>query len=131
MIATDTDHGGVPEAPSFVNRDVGGSAADVDQRHTKILLIVGQHGFASRQLFDDGFGNVYAGAVDARDNVLSGALAAGHDVDVHFETRPGHADRCADAVLFVHDEVLGEHVENLATRWQRHGFCGVDGAADV
>ena len=50
---------------------------------------------------------------------------------VDFEPCAGHPDRRADAVLLVDHEVLREHVENLAPRWQRHGLRGVDRAPHV
>ena len=71
------------------------------------------------------------GPVDARDDVLRRRRAAGDDVDVHFEPRAGHADRRADAVLLVDDEVLRQHVEDLAAARQRDGLGGVDRAAHV
>ena len=74
---------------------------------------------------------VDAGAVHARDDVLRRALAAGDDVDVDLEPRAGHADRRADAVLLVDDEVLRQHVQDLAAGRQRHRLGGVDRAAHV
>ena len=74
---------------------------------------------------------VDAGAVHARDDVLRRALAAGDDVDVDLEARAGHADRRADAVLLVDDEVLRQHVEDLAAGRQRHRLGGVDRAPHV
>ena len=55
----------------------------------------------------------------------------GHDVDVHLEPRAGHADGRADAVLLVDDEVLRQHVQDLAAARQRDGLGRVDRAADV
>ena len=74
---------------------------------------------------------VDAGAVHARHDVLRRALAAGDDVDVHLEARAGHADRRADAVLLVDDEVLRQHVQDLAAGRQRHGLRRIDRAPHV
>ena len=74
---------------------------------------------------------VDAGAVHAGDDVLRRALAAGDDVDVHLEPRAGHADRRADAVLLVDDEVLRQHVQDFAAGRQRHRLRGVDRAPHV
>ena len=92
----------------------------------ELLLVVGQHRLAGGQLLDDGFGDADARAVDAGDDVLRRALAAGDDVDVHLEPGAGHADRRADAVLLVDDEVLRQHVQDLAAGRQRHGLGRVD-----
>ena len=97
----------------------------------ELLLVVGQHRLAGGELLDDGFGDGHAGAVHARDDVLRRALAAGDDVDVDLEPGAGHADRRADAVLLVDDEVLRQHVQNLAAGRQRHRLGGVDRAAHV
>ncbi len=118
VIAADADDRGVPEAAALVNGDVGGAAADVHQRDAELLLVVGEHRLARGELLDDGLGHGDARAVHARDDVLRGALAAGDDVDVHLEARARHADRRADAVLLVDDEVLRQDVENLAARRQ-------------
>ena len=72
-----------------------------------------------------------AGAVDARDDVLRRRGAAGDDVDVDLEPGAGHADRRADAVLLVDDEVLRQHVQDLAAARQRHRLGGVDRAPHV
>ena len=44
---------------------------------------------------------------------------------------PGHADRRADAVLLVDDEVLRQHVQHLAAGRQRHRARGVERAPHV
>ena len=52
-------------------------------------------------------------------------------MDVHLEPRAGHADGRADPVLLVHDEVLRQHVQDLAARRQRHRLGRFDRAADI
>src|SRR5438046_4415272 len=112
VIAADADHGGVPEAAALVDRDIGRAAADVADRGAELLLVLGQHGLARGDLLGHGLRYRYAGTVHARDDVLRRALAAGDDVYVHLEASPGHPDRRADAVLFVDDEVLRQHVQD-------------------
>ncbi len=131
VIAADADDRGVPEAAALVDRDVGRAAADVDERDAELLLVLGEHRLARGQLFDHRLRHRDAGAVHARDDVLRRALAAGDDVDVDLETRAGHADRRADAVLLVDDEVLRQDVQDLAAGRQRHGLRRVDGPAHV
>ena len=43
MVAANAHDSRVPEAAPLVDRNVGGAAADVDQRDAKLLLVVGQH----------------------------------------------------------------------------------------
>ncbi len=131
MIAADGEHAGVPEAAALEHREVRRAAADVHQRDAELLLVGRQHRFAGGQLLEHGVDDLDAGAVDARDHVLHRRRAAGDDVDVHLEPAAGHADGHGDAVLVVDDEVLRQHVEDLAPARQRHGARGVDGALDV
>src|SRR6185503_7105096 len=131
VVAANADHRGVPDAAALVDGNVGRAAADVDQRDAELLLVVGQHRLARRQLLDHGLGDVDAGAVHAGDDVLGRALAAGDDVDVDLEPGAGHPHRRADAVLLVDDKILRQHVEDLAAGRQRHRLGGVDRAAHV
>jgi hypothetical protein len=126
MVAADADHRGVPQAAALVDGDVGGAAADVDQGDAQLLLVLRQHRLGRADLLDDGVDHAYAGAVDARHQVLRRRRGAGDDVDVHLEPRPGHADGHADAVLLVDDEVLRQHVQDLAAGRQADGLGGVD-----
>src|SRR5207247_5419831 len=104
---------------------------DVDERDAELLLVLGQDRFARRELLDDGLVHGDARAVDARDDVLRRALAAGDDVHIDFEPRAGHPDGRADAVLLVDDEVLRQHVQDFASGRQRYRLGGIDRAADV
>ena len=66
VIAADGDHRGVPEAAALEDREVGGAAADVEQRDAELLLVRRQHRFGRRQLADHRIDHLDAGAVDAR-----------------------------------------------------------------
>src|SRR3954469_20466928 len=82
VVAADTDHGGVPQAAALVNGDVGGAAADVDERDAEFLLVLGEPRLARGELLDDRLRDLDAGAIDTGDDVLRRALAAGNDVHV-------------------------------------------------
>ncbi len=131
MVAADADDARMPEAAALEDGEIGRATADVDNRHPELFLIGHQHCFARGELFDDRVDHADAGAIDARDNVLRGRRAPRHDVDVHFEPRTGHPHRRANAVLVIDDEVLRQHVENLAPGRKGHGLGGVDGAPHV
>ena len=90
-----------------------------------------QHRLARRQLLEHRLDHRDAGAVHAGDDVLRRRGAAGDDVHVDLEARAGHPDRRADAVLLVDDEVLRQHVQDLAAARQRHRLGGVDRAPHV
>ena len=131
VVAADRHHRRVPQAAALEDGEVGRAAADVDQRHAELLLVGGQHGFARGELLEHRLLDVHARLVHRRDDVLRGRGAAGDDVDVHLEAGAGHADRVADAVLVVDDEVLGQDVDDLAPARQADGARRVDGPAHV
>ncbi len=131
VIAADADDARVPQAAALEDREVGRAAADVDERHAELFLVRSQHRLAGSELFDDRVDDADAGAVHACDDVLRRCCAAGHDVDVHFEPGARHAHRRADAVLVVDDEVLRQHVQNLASRRQGNRLGGIDRAPHV
>ena len=131
MIAADGDDGGVPQAAALEDREVRGAAADVEERDAELLLVRRQHRFGRRQLADHRVDDLDAGAVHARHEVLRRRRAAGDDVDVDLEPRAGEADRRADALLLVDDEVLRQHVQDLAPGRQRHRARRVNRAPHV
>ena len=131
VIATDGDDGGVPHAAALEDGEVGGSAADVEQRDAQLFLVRGQHRLGRRELADHRIDHFDAGPVDASHEVLRRRLAAGDDVHVDLEPGAGEADRRTDALLLVDDEILRQHVEDLAADRQRHRARRVDGAPHV
>ena len=93
VLATDGDHARVPEAAPLEDREIGGAAADVDERHAEFALVGREHGLGRRDLLEHRVGHRHAGAVHARHDVLRRRGVPGDEVDVHFEPRPGHARR--------------------------------------
>ena len=132
MVAADVDDGGVPEAAALVDGDVGGAAADVDERDARAPSRRRSAPIRSRRAVPLPFRRPSTPARFTQATMFCGrALAAGDDVDVHLEPRAGHADRRADAVLLVDHEVLRQHVQDLAAGRQRHRLGRVDRAAHV
>ena len=127
-IAADGDDAGVPEAAalemakSVVPPPISTSATP------NSFSIRSQNRFARGELLEHGVTDGDAGAVHARDDVLRRRHAARDDVNVDLEPRPRHADGRADAILLIDDEILREHVENLASGRESHRFGGFDGA---
>ena len=126
MIAADADHPGMPQAATFENGEIGRAAPDVDKCNPQLFLIRCEHGFARRELFDDGVHHGETGPIDAYHDVLRGSRPACYDVDVHLQTGAGHADRSADAVLIVDNEILREHMKDFSAGRQRHRLRRID-----
>ena len=99
LVAGDRDHGGVADRAAAEHREVGGAAADVDQAHAEVLLVVGQHRIARGQLLEHDVLDLEAAALHALDDVLRRAVGAGDDVHLRLEAHARHADRIADAFL--------------------------------
>src|SRR5918994_224110 len=126
VITADADDRRVPEAAAFENGDVGRTAADVDQRDAELLLVRREHRLAGRDLLDDAHRHLRAGPVHAGDDVVDRGRARRHDVDVDLEPGARHPDWRPDAVLFVDDEVLRQHVQDLPAVRQRNSLRRID-----
>src|SRR5688572_6258290 len=122
MVAANRHDAGMPQAAPLEDCEVRRSSADVDQSHPELFLVWRDDGFRRRQLLDDRVHHGHAGTVDAGDDVLRRRHRSSDDVDVHFEPGTRHSQRRADAVLFVNDEVLRQHMEDLPSGRKRHGF---------
>jgi hypothetical protein len=70
-------------------------------------------------------------ALYALDDVLRRALRAGHYVHLRLEAHAGHADRLADALLVIDQELLRDDVQDLLVGRDGNGARGVDDALDV
>ncbi len=119
LVAGDGHDGRVADRLVLEDGDVGRAAADVDEHDADLLLVVVQDGVARRQRLQHDVVDVVAGLLDAAVDVLGRRDQAGDDVDVGLEPDAAHADRVGDAVLAVDDELLGQHVQDLAVG--RHG----------
>ena len=118
-------------APPREHRDVGRAAADIDQAHAELLLVVGEHRVARRELLEHDVLDREAAALHALHDVLRGALGAGDDVHLRFQAHARHADRLADAFLAVDQEFLRQDVQDLLVGRNRDRARRVDDALDV
>ena len=118
-------------APLREDREVGGAAADVDQAHAELLLVLGEHREARGELLEHDVVDLEAAALDALDDVLRGAVGAGDDVHLGLQAHARHADRIADALLAVDDEFLRQHVQDLLVGGDRHRLGRIDHVLDV
>ena len=131
LVAGDRDHRRVADRAVGEHREVRGAAADVDQAHAQLLLIVGEHGEARCELLEHHVVDFEAAALNALLDVLRGAVGAGDDVHLRLEPHAGHADGIADAFLAVDQEFLRQHVQDLLVRGNRDGLGRVDHVLDV
>ena len=111
--------------------DVGGAAADVDQADTEILFVFGQHGIAGRQRLQDEVIDLQPATAHALDDVLGRGDSTGDDVRLYFQTHAAHADRLADAVLTIDDELLRQDVQDFLIGRDRHRLGGFDHPFDI
>ena len=112
-------------------RDVGRAAADVEQAHAEILLVLGQHGARRRERLQDQVLHFDAATAHALDDVLRRGHRAGHDVHLHLQAHARHADRLAHVFLAVDDEFLAQHVQDLLVGRNVDRAGGLDRAVDV
>ena len=118
-------------APPRKHRDIGGAAADVHQADAELLLIVGQHREARGELLEHHVLDHQTAALHALDDVLRGAVGAGHDVHLGLESHARHADRIANALLPVDQELLRQHVQDALIGRNRDRLGRVDHVLDV
>src|SRR5436190_13058769 len=125
------EHRRVADRAGLVDDHVDRPAAQVDQGHAQVALLRGEHRLGGGERAGEQVAHVEPGAVAALDQVLPRAHRAGHDVDARFEAHAGHADRLADAVLVVDDELLRQDVEDLLVGGEGDGARGVHDPLDV
>ena len=131
VVAAQGEHRGVLDGPVGEDGDVGGAAADVHQADAQFLLVGGEHRLGRGQLLQHDVGHVQAGPVAGFDDVLGAGHGAGDDVHLGLQADAAHAERLADAVLLVDDELLGQDMDDLPVHGDGDGLGGVDDAAHV
>src|SRR5271157_2015909 len=131
VVAAEPENGGVLDRTIGENGNVGRAATDVDQAHSKIALVLRQHGLGGCERLEDDVDHVEASLVRALHDVLGAGHRRGHDMNLRLKPHAAHAERLADALLVVDDELLGNDVNHLAVHRDRDGFGGVDHTLDV
>ena len=131
LVTGDRDHRGVADRAVGEHRQIRGAAADVDQAHAELLLVLGEHGEAGGELLEHDVIDGEPAALDALLDVLCRRVCPGDDVHLGLEPHPGHADRVTDAFLAVDDELLRQHVQDLLIRRDRHRLGGIDHVVDI
>ena len=131
LVAADRDDAGVRDGAVGEDGDVGGAAADVDQRDAQLLLVVLQHRLARGQRLEHDVQHLEVAARAALDDVLRGGRRRGDDVDPRLQAHAAHAQRLAHAVLAVDHVLLRQHVDDVAVDGQRDGARQLQHLGDV
>src|SRR5215469_4801393 len=131
LVAGDRDDRGVADRAVGKHREIGGAAADVDQAHAELLLILGEHCKARGELLEHDVLDSEPAALDALLDVLGGRVRPRDDVHLGLEAHPRHADRVTDPFLAVDDELLRQHVQDLLIRRNRHRLGSIDHVLDI
>ena len=116
----------MPDRALAVEGDVGRPPADVDEQDAELFFLGQQDRFSGGERLEHDVLHGEARAVDRADHVLHRGHGAGHDVGLDLQAHAGHPDRLAHAVLVVHHERLGEHVDDLAVLGQVDRARGLD-----
>jgi len=131
VASAEGDDSGMANAAFVKKGDVAGAAADVNQDHAELFLILTEHRIAGGERLQHQAGRGIARLFNAAVNVLGGGNRPGDDVDFSFEAHTGHADGIADAALVVDDELLRQDMDHLAVERQRHSAGRFDDPADI
>ena len=131
QITGDRDAGGVLDRAIGEHRDIGGAGADVDQRDSELLFVLGQHRLAGRDLVQDQVVDLQAAAGDALGDVLHCAVGSGNQVHLHLEPHTRHPDRLADAIGGIDHEALGHDVQNPLVSRNGDRACRLQHTLDI
>src|SRR5262245_7258564 len=131
LVARDRDHGGMPDRAVREDGDIGGAAADVEQAHAEVFLVLRQHRARGGEGLQDEVVHLQATAAHALHDVLRRRHRARDDMHLDLEAHARHADRLAHVLLAVDDELLAQHVQDLLVGGNVDRPRRVDRALDV
>ncbi|EKE17996.1 MAG: hypothetical protein ACD_10C00176G0002 [uncultured bacterium] len=131
LIAGDGNHRGIANRALRPDGNIRCAAADIDQADAKILFIFGEHRVAGSQRLQHQIIDFEAAAPDAFDNILRRRNSAGDNVRLHLQAHAAHADRLADAILSIDDELLRQDMQDFLIGRNRHCFRRLDDAVNV
>ena len=101
------------QRPTGVHGHVRRARTDVDDADTKFLLVPAEHRFGTCELRENDVPNRKPRPVAASNHVLSGGNRRRHNVSAGLEADSAHSHWIGNAFLAVHEELLGDHMENL------------------
>ncbi len=92
------------------DRNIGRTAADINQTHTKLFFVLGKGRGARGKLLKDDFVHFKPASPNAFDNILGCTDSTGYDVYLGLQTHAAHPDRLTYAVLLIDHVFLRENV---------------------
>src|SRR3989454_107273 len=131
VVAAERQDGRVPDRAVAEERDVSRSTADVHDDDAELFLVLVQDGVTGGQRLEDDVVHGETRTIHRADEVLDRGHRGGDDVHLDLEAHARHADGIADPLAVVHDEVLGQDVDDLAVLRQVDRARGVHGTLDV
>ena len=131
MIAANRQHRGMHHGAAVKHDDVGGAAADIDQRDAEFALLRKQRRVGRRERLENHLRRRHARALAALGEILSVALRRGDDMNARLEPHARHAVRLAHALLLIDGELLRQNMQHLAIERDRDRARRVDHAIDI
>src|SRR5690625_3895684 len=124
LLSRNGNDGGVADGILLKDSQICCASAYVDQYHTCFLLLVIQNGVGRSQRFQDDIGHCIPGAFHTAVKVFSCRHQSGNDVNFSFHPHTAHPHRITDTILTVHNELLGDDVNNLLIR-RKHNLLTI------
>ena len=131
QVAPHDEDRGEDVPPLAVDRDVGGSSAEVDEHHAQIHLVLVEDRLRRGQRLEHHLHDVEAGATAALDDVVHGGRRGRQDVrlDLHANSADPHG--IPHLSLAVDDVLEGKRVDDSLVEGDVHRLRLLDHAPDV
>src|SRR5690348_6694877 len=122
-----------PNAAVLVDDQIRRTCSQINQSNSQLPVISVQARFSTGQRLKDRptVGNFDARAVHSSHHVLPSQCGNRHHVDIGLQMRTHHAQRIADAVLGIQQELLRQNVQQLAVRRDGNALRRPNHLADV
>ncbi len=131
MVPAQRQHRGMHHGAAVEHDNVGGAAADIDQRDAQLALVGEQRRLGRGQRLEHHLAGRNARALAALGEILAVALSGRDDMDARLEPHARHPDRIAHAFLLIDGELLRQHVQDLAIERNRDCAGRIDYPIDV
>ena len=131
MIAADRQHRGMHHRAAVKHDDIGGAAADIDQRDAEFAFLGKQRRIRRGERLEHQLRGRDPRTLATLSQVGAVALRRGDDMDPRLQAHPRHPDWIAHPFLVIHRELLRQNMQDLAIERDRDGARGIDHAIDI
>ena len=131
QITRDRNHGSMADGAIGVDRNIGGTTADIDHAHTQFFFVFSQHCLAARQGLQHNLIHVQTATVHAFLDILQRGDGTGNDVYAGIQTNTTHANGLFDTGLVINNVFLHYGMQNIVIRRDINRFGRFDGAVDI